>query len=151
MLASIDALSVDIADLYTKIEARLAPFADTVARLDEIPGAGTAAVIFAEVGVEMTRFPIPTRLSSCARFAPGVKESAGSKKGAGVTGHRDRYLPRVLGDAVVAAARTLTFLAERYQRIARLRGKKKAIVAVGRSIRLIVWSLLSDPKLVTTT
>src|SRR5674476_1425451 len=61
MLARIDALSVDIADLDTKIEARLAPFADTVARLDEIPGVGavTAAVIIAEVGLDMTRFPTP--------------------------------------------------------------------------------------------
>jgi hypothetical protein len=30
-------------------------------------------------------------------------------------------------------------------RIARRRGKKKAIVAVGRSILIIVWHLLSDP------
>src|SRR5450759_1914601 len=49
MLARIDALSLDIADLDTKIEAWLAPFADAVARLDEIPGVGatTAAVIIA--------------------------------------------------------------------------------------------------------
>src|ERR1035437_9886825 len=93
MLARIDALSVDIADLNTKIEARLAPFADTVARLDEIPGVGatTAAVIIAEVGLDMTRFPTPAHLSSWARFAPGVKESAGRKKGTGSTGHGDRY------------------------------------------------------------
>jgi transposase len=148
MLARIDALSVDIADLDTKIEARLAPFADTVARLDEIPGVGavTAAVIIAEVGLDMTRFPTPAHLSSWARFAPGVKESAGRKKGTGSTGHGDRYLARVLGEAAVAASRTNTFLGERYRRIARRRGKKKAIVAVGRSILLIVWSLLSDPE-----
>jgi hypothetical protein len=38
-----------------------------------------------------------------------------------------------------------TFLGERYRRIARRRGKKKAVVAVGRSILTIVWRLLSDP------
>ena len=148
MLARIDALSVDIADLDTKIEARLAPFADAVARLDEIPGVGatTAAVIIAEVGDDMTRFPTPAHLCSWARFAPGVKESAGRKKGTGATGHGDRYLARVLGEAAVSASRTNTFLGERYRRIARRRGKKKAIVAVGRSILLIVWSLLSDPE-----
>ena len=43
-------------------------------------------------------------------------------------------------------ARTDTFLGERYRRIARRRGKKKAIVAVGRSILVIVWHLLSDPE-----
>src|SRR5450756_689390 len=148
LLARIDALSVDIADLDTKIEARLAPFADAVARLDEIPGVGatTAAVIIAEVGDDMTRFPTPAHLSSWARFAPGVKESAGRKKGTGATGHGDRYLARVLGEAAVGASRTNTFLGERYRRIARRRGKKKAVVAVGRSILVIVWYLLSDPE-----
>jgi hypothetical protein len=44
----------------------------------------------------------------------------------------------------VAAGRTNTFLGERYRRIAR-RGTKRAIVAVGRSILVIVWHLLADP------
>src|SRR5674476_547205 len=119
-----------------------------IPQLDEVPGVGatTAAVIIAEVGDDMTRFPTPAHLSSWARFAPGVKESAGRKKGTGSTCHGDRYLARVLGEAAVAASRTNTFLGERYRRIARRRGKKKAIVAVGRSILLIVWSLLSDPE-----
>jgi len=148
MLARIDALDVDIADLDTKIEDQIAPFADAVARLDEIPGVGAtaAAVIIAEVGVDMTRFPTPAHLSSWARFAPGVKESAGRKKGTGSTGHGDRYLARILGEAAVGASKTDTFLGERYRRIARRRGKKKAVVAVGRSILVIVWYLLSDPQ-----
>jgi transposase len=146
MLSRIDALDTDIADLETQIEAQIAPFAPAVARLDEIPGVGTtaAAVIIAEVGVDMTRFPTPAHLASWARFAPGVKESAGRKKGTGATGHGDRYLARVLGEAAVGASRTNTFLGERYRRIARRRGKKKAVVAVGRSILVIVWYLLRD-------
>jgi transposase len=51
----------------------------------------------------------------------------------------------VLGEAAVAASKTDTFLSERYRRIARRRGKQRAIVAVGRSILVIVWHLLSDP------
>jgi len=51
-----------------------------------------------------------------------------------------------MGEAAVAASRTNTFLVERYRRIARRRGKKKAVVAVGRSILVIVWHLLSDPE-----
>ena len=101
-------------------------------------------MIIAEVGVDMTRFPTPAHLASWARFAPGVKESAGRKKGTGSTGHGDRYLARVLGEAAVGASRTNTFLGERYRRIARRRGKKKAIVAVGRSILVIVSYLLRD-------
>jgi transposase len=146
MLSRIDALDTDIADVEAQIEAQIAPFAPAVARLDEIPGVGAtaAAVIIAEVGLDMTRFPTPAHLSSWARFAPGVKESAGRKKGTGATGHGDRYLARVLGEAAVGTSRTNTFLGERYRRIARRRGKKKAVVAVGRSILVIVWYLLRD-------
>jgi len=74
-----------------------------------------------------------------------VTESAGKKKGRGPTGHPNPYLARVLGEAAVTAGKTDTFLGERYRRIARRRGKKKAIVAVGRSILVIIWHLLSDP------
>jgi transposase len=51
----------------------------------------------------------------------------------------------VLGEAAVAASKTDTFLGERYRRIARRRGTRRAIVAVGRSILVIVWHLLADP------
>jgi transposase len=146
MLTRIDALDADIAELDGRIEAMVAPFAQAVARLDEIPGIGpiAAAVIIAEVGLDMTRFPTAQHLASWAKFAPGVKESAGKKKGKGSTGHGNRYLARVLGEAAVGAARTDSFLGERYRRIARRRGAKKAIVAVGRSILVIVWHLLSN-------
>ena len=148
MLARIDTLDADIAELDATIGEMIAPFAPAVARLDEIPGVGTTAarVIIAEVGLDMARFPTPAHLASWAKFAPGIKESAGRKKGTGSTGHGNRYLARALGEAAVAASKTNTFLGERYRRIARRRGKKRAIVAVGRSILVIVWHLLSDPE-----
>ena len=148
MLARIDALDADIAELDAVIEEMIAPFAQAVKRLDEIPGVGPTAahVILAEVGMDMSRFPTAAHLASWARFAPGVKESAGRKKGTGTTGHGNRYLARALGEAAVAAGKTDTFLGQRYQRIARRRGKKRAIVAVGRSILIIVWHLLADPE-----
>ena len=148
MLARIDALDADIAELDTAIEELVAPFAAAVERLDEIPGVGTTAarVIIAEIGMDMSRFPTAAHLASWARFAPGVKESAGRKKGKGTTGHGNRYLARALGEAAVAAGKTNTFLGERYRRLARRRAKKRAIVALGRSILVIVWHLLSDPQ-----
>jgi transposase len=147
MLARVDGLDTDIAELDQRIEEMIAPFGAAADRLDEIPGIGriAAAVIIAEIGTDMTRFPTPGHLVSWAKFAPGVKESAGKKKGKGSTGHGNRYLARVLGEAAVGAARTDTFLGERYRRIARRRGAKKAIVAVGRSILVISWHLLSEP------
>lgn len=146
MLGRIDAIDQDIAALDAQIEAHLVPFGDAAARLDEIPGIGAtaAAIIIAEVGIDMARFPTPGHLSSWAKFAPGVNSSAGKDKGNGSTGHGNRYLARALGEAAVAASKTNTFLGARYRRLARRRGKKKAIVAVGRSILVIVWHLLRD-------
>ena len=148
MLARIDETSADIAAVETRIDELITPFAQAVEKLDQIPGVGTTAahVILAEIGTDMTRFATAAHLCSWARFAPGVKESAGKKKGRGSTGHGNPYLARVLGEAAVTAGKTDTFLGERYRRIARRRGKKKAIVAVGRSILVIVWHLLSDPE-----
>jgi transposase len=148
MLARVDETSADIADLEAKIEELIAPFTQAVDTLDEIPGIGATAaqVILAEIGLDMSRFPTAAHLCSWARFAPGIKESAGKNKGRGATGHGNRYLARVLGEAAVSAGRTDTFLGERYRRIARRRGKKKAIVAVGRSILVIIFHLLSDPE-----
>jgi transposase len=147
MLGRIDQASADIAELEAKIEEEIGPFAQAVDRLDEITGVGRTAaqVIIAEIGTDMGRFPTPGHLASWAKFAPGVKQSAGKTSGKATTGHGNRYLARVLGEAAVVAGRTDTFLGERYRRIARRRGSKKAIVAVGRSILVIVWHLLADP------
>jgi transposase len=148
MLARVDAIDADIAELDARIEAMIAPFAQAAAQLDEIPGIGpvASAIIIAEIGTDMSRFPTPGHLASWAKFAPGVSESAGKKKGKNTTGHGNPYLARVLGEAAIGAARTDTFLGERYRRIARRRGKQKAIVAVGRSILIIAWHLLNDPQ-----
>jgi transposase len=146
MVARVDGIDADIAAMDAKIEAEIAPFVQAVEKLDEIPGVNPTAayVIIAEVGLDMGRFPTSGHLVSWAKFAPGVKESAGKKKGKNATGHGDPYLARVLGNAAMAVGRTDTFLGERYRRIARRRGKKKAMVAIGRSILVIIWHLLSD-------
>jgi transposase len=148
MLARVDGMTADIHTVQARIDEQMVPFAEAVTRLDDIPGVGatTAQAILAEIGVDMTRFPTPSHLASWAKFAPGIAESAGRKKGNSGTGHGNRYLARALGEAAVGASRTDTFLGERYRRIARRRGKKRAIVAVGRSILMIVWQLLNDPE-----
>jgi transposase len=89
MLARVDAISGDVAALDARIEEQIAPFAETVARLDEIPGISLVAahVILAEIGTDMIRFPTAGHLVSWARLAPGVKESAGKKKGKSTAGH----------------------------------------------------------------
>ena len=91
----------------------------------------------------MSRSPAPGRLVSWAKLSPQTIQS-GTKNRSGHTGKGNPYLRGVLGEAAAAAARTGTFPGERYRRLARRRGKLKALVAVARSILVIVWHLLTD-------
>ena len=115
-------------------------------RLDEIPGVGPAGaqVILAEVGLDMSRFRTAGHLVSWAKLSPRTIQS-GPRSRSGKTGKGNPYLKGALGEASAAAAKTDTFLGERYRRIARRRGKLRALVAVARSILEIVWHLLADP------
>ena len=115
-------------------------------RLDEIAGIGplAAQVIIAEIGLDMSRFPTAGHLVSWAKLCPRTIQSGATHRG-GAAGKGNPYLKGVLGEAAAAAAKTNTFVGERYRRLVKHRGKLKALVAVARSILVIVWHLLSDP------
>jgi transposase len=117
-----------------------------VARLDEITAVGVHAAhaIIAEVGLDMAQFPTAAHLVSCSKVCPRTIQS-GPKRRSGSTGSGNPYLKRALGEAAASAARTDTFLGERYRRLVRRRGKLTALVAIERSILVIVWHLLADP------
>ncbi len=118
-----------------------------VARLAEIPGVSEnlARAIIAEIGLDMSRFPDAAHLASWAGLCPSARQS-GPRTRAGKKGQGDTWLRSALGQAANGAAHTQTFLGERYHRIARRRGKKKAQVAVARSILVIIWHLLNNPE-----
>jgi transposase len=124
-----------------------APVLNAVDRLAEIPGLSPdlARTIIAETGLDMTRFPTAAHLVSWAGLCPSARQS-GPRTRAGKKGRGDTWLRGALGQAANNAARTATFLGERYGRIARRRGKAKAQVAVARSILVIIWHLLADPE-----
>jgi transposase len=175
LLDQVDALSVQIDTLTTRVErmlqdiatATVAPDPDSdqhnhsqgmsgarriitggsaVERLDEIPGIGphSAQVILAEIGLDMARFPTSGHLVSWAKICPRTVQSGPVLRSA-KAGKGNPYLKGALGEAAAAAARTDTFLGERYRRIVKRRGKLKALVAVARSILVIIWHLLADP------
>ncbi len=130
MLARVDALTAQIDTLTTRIEEAIAPYAAQVAQLDDIPGIGVIAAqdLIAEIGTDMSRFPTPGHLVSWAKFAPRARQSSGRSKAAS-TGKGNPWLGGTLGEAAISAARTRTFLASRYKRIVRRRGKKRALEA----------------------
>ncbi len=170
LLDQIDALTAQVGTLTTRIEELIAaiPAAqgadadgtigpgagtgpgaarlDAITRLDEVPGisAHGAHIILAEIGLDMTRFPTPGHLVSWAKLCPRTIQS-GARNRPGKTGKGNPYLKGVLGEIAAAAAKTDTFLGERYRRIVKRRGKLKALVAVARTILVIIWHLLADP------
>jgi transposase len=124
-----------------------APMTDARQRLAEIPGINTesAQLIIAEIGLDMTRFPTPHHLVSWAKLCPRTIQS-GTSNSTGKAAKGNPYLKGALGMAAATAARgRTTFLAERYRRVVKRRGKGKAHVAVARSILVIIWHLLADP------
>jgi transposase len=92
----------------------------------------------------MTVFPTAAHLVSWAKFAPIDAQSAGRRK-TSTTGKGNPWLAATLGEIAASLSRTDTFLGDRYRRLSRRRGKKRAIVAVGNSVLTSVWHLLSDP------
>jgi transposase len=162
-----DKLTTRIEQLITEVDAAAPPGADhttgghtpttggtqppaaqvsTLQRLTEIPGIAPrgAQIILAEVGLDMSIFPTAAHLASWAKLTPRTIQSGARHRG-GKTGKGNPYLKGILGEAAAAAAKTNTFLGERYRRLVKRRGKLKALVAVARSILVIVWHLLSDP------
>lgn len=162
--AQIDRLTTRIDELIETIPAARAPAGPTggqpassphpeqplpaIDRLDEIPGLARrgAQVILAEIGLDMAQFPTAGHLVSWTRLCPRTIQSGPTRR-AGRTGKGNPYLKGVLGEVATAAAKTNTFLGERYRRLVKRRGKLKALVAVARSILVIIWHLLTDPTL----
>ena len=144
-LCHIDALDEGIARVSGEIAERMRPFADALERLDTIPGIGQrmAEILVAEIGTDMRRFPSAAHLASWAGMCPGNQESAGKRK----TG-RTRKGNVWLRAALIESAHSLgrgrgTYLAAQYRRLTARRGKKKAAVALGHSVLVIVYHLLS--------
>jgi transposase len=135
-----------IATLDAEVDNVMVPFAKARDHLDTITGVGKRAAecIIAEIGTEMGRFPTAAHLASWAGRCPG-NNITGGKRQSGKTNKGNRWLSEVLTECSWAAARSRnTYLGAQFWRLARRLGKKKAAVAVGHSILVIAWHLLTD-------
>jgi transposase len=145
-LDHLEHLEAAIARLDARVEEVTAPFAVARDRLDTITGVGkrAAEAIIAEIGVDMTVFPTAGHLASWAGRCPG-NNVTGGKRRSGKPTRGNRWLADVLTECAWAAARSRdTYLSAQFWRLARRIGKKKAAVAVGHSILVIAWHLLTE-------
>jgi transposase len=135
-----------VEELNRRIEAATRPFEEQINRLDEVPGIDrrVAEVILAEIGPDMSVFPTAHHLASWAGVSPGNQESAGKRK-TGKTTKGNRWLRQGLAQAAWAASHSKdSYLAAQFKRLAPRRGKKRALIAVGHSILVIVYHLLKE-------
>jgi transposase len=146
ILDHVEYLERSIVALDVEIDRVIAPFSEARDRLDTITGVGkrSAECIIAEIGVDMTRFPTAAHLASWAGMCPG-NNITGGKQRSGRTNKGDRWLGEILFQCADAARHTRdTYLAAQYWRLRRRMGHRKALVAVGHSILVICWHLLTD-------
>jgi transposase len=133
-----------IGRLGSRIEEALAPFAEVVERLVTIPGISqrVAETVVAEIGMNMEQFPSAGHLASWAGMCSGNNESAGKRR-SGRTTKGNRWLKRILVQAAWAASHSKgTYLATQYRRLAKRRGRKRALVAVGHTLLGIIYHML---------
>ena len=141
-LAEVEGL---IARLESRIEEKCRPFEAVVEVLDEVPGINrhVAYVLLAEIGTDLSHFPDAAHLCSWASMCPGNNESAGKRKSSR-TAKGNRWLRATLIQAAHGASRTKrSYFSAQYRNILRRRGKKRALVAVGHSLLVIYYHLLS--------
>jgi transposase len=135
--------------LIGRLSARItevlpSPFGEAVQRLTTIPGIDERAAenILAEMGVDMEQFPNAAHLASWTGMCSGNRESAG-KRQSGRTTKGNRWLRATLVQVAWAASHTKnTYLSAPYRRLASRRGKKRALVALGHTILVIIYHLL---------
>lgn len=146
LLRQIEHLEGQIAEYTARIEEVTLPFAEAAGRLETIPGLGprAAEVIVAEIGTDMTAFPSSGHLASWAGLCPGNNESAGKRR-TGRTTKGSQWLRTVMVQVAWSASHTKeTILSASYRRWAKRLGKKKALVALGHKILVLIYKLLKD-------
>lgn len=144
-LGHVEHLDRAITALDALIARLLAPYQAAAERLQSITGVAqrVAEALLAELGADMSVFPSDRHCASWAALCPGHDESAGKRR-SGKTRKGSPWLRAALIEAAWATSHTKGYLGAQYRRLARRRGKRKALVAVAHSILVIAYHLLKE-------
>jgi transposase len=144
-LDRLEQLDAHVFNMDGQIEAKLTPYRDQHDRLMTIPGVEriTAAVLIAELGVDMKVFKTAKHVAAWAGVAPGNHESAGKAKAAQVR-KGNIHLKTMLVEAAHGAARTRgTYFKNKFHRLRAKRGPLRAALAIGRKILIAAYDILT--------
>ena len=144
-LRRLEAIEHDIAALDLRIVERLEPYQAPHALLMQIPGVDwlVAAVIIAEIGVDMSVFLSVYHLSAWAGVCPGNHESAGRQR-SGRARKGNIHLRTILVGAAVSAGRTKgSYLRDKFHRLKARRGPLRAALAIAHKILVAAYHMLA--------
>lgn len=128
------------------IQESLKPYQVQVELLKTIPGVKdlAAASLIAELGVDMNQFQNAAHLSAWAGLCPGNNQSAGKIKSSRIR-KGNKHLKVTMTQVAWAISRTKrTYLGSKYRALVPKRGKKRAIIAIGRKALVICYHMLKD-------
>lgn len=135
----LDFVNQTIEKLDLMLDYLVAPYENVITLLCTNPGIDriSAITIISEIGTDMNQFTSSKRLCCWAGLTPGNNESAGKKKSVRIT--------RAGVQCAHAAVKSTTnpYYRNKYERIAKRRGKKRAIIAIARMILTSVYHMLS--------
>ncbi|WP_421662431.1 IS110 family transposase [Lysinibacillus telephonicus] len=137
-----------ISEIEKRVDQLLQNYQEELQLLITIPGISkdTAAVIIAEIGVEMEQFPTSQHLASWAGVSPGNHESAGKRKSTR-TVKGNPHIKSAMCEAAWAVSRSRNrWLANKYWSLAARRGKKKALVAISHRMLRVIYSMLLNKE-----
>lgn len=137
-----------IEEIEKRIEGLLEKYKVELELLLTIPGIqkDSAAIIIAEIGVDMTQFPTSQNLASWSGVSPGNHESAGKRKSTKTT-KGNPHIKSAMCEVAWALSRCRNrWLAAKYWSIAARRGKKKALVAISHRMLRIIYSMFINKE-----
>lgn len=140
-----DYVSESINEINLLIDSMVESFESTIDFLCQIPGVkrNSAIIILSEIGNDMEQFKTPRRLSAWAGLTPMNNQSAGKKKSVKIS-RAGVYLKPCLIEVAHAAVKDKEhpYYANKFNKISKRRGKKRAYIAIARKILIAIYHML---------